>query len=137
VEEANRIGDAVADDDLPVSVTRAGNPDAEPARPAAVLPFFFYAKRLSGRVSDGADIDVESRPASLRSVVFERQIANDAVPLAREPDGELLGDVERSVGLNGEERIEITDANGAVLLRARITAERADRNQECECFTNR
>jgi hypothetical protein len=69
--------------------------------------------------------------------VFERQVADDAVPLAREPDGQILGDVEGAVGVNGEERIEITDANGAVLLRARITAERADRNQECECFTNR
>jgi len=38
-------------------------------------------------------------------------------------DGELLGDVERSIGMNGEERIVVADAERAAL-RARGTCER-------------
>ncbi len=39
-------------------------------------------------------------------------------------DGELLGDVERSIGMNGEERIEVAEAERAAL--------RARRGRECE-----
>ena len=66
----------------------------------------------------------------------ERQVANDSVPLTRESDCQLLNDIQRSVGANGEKRIEVADADGAAL-RARIMDERAERNQEYECPTNR
>ena len=62
----------------------------------------------------------------------ERQVADDSVPLAREGDCELLGDIERSVGVNGEKRIEVADADGAAL-RARGSRER---EEEDECPTN-
>jgi len=59
--------------------------------------------------------------------VAERQVTDDSVPLAVEPDRQLLGDVERSIGVNGEERIEVADADRAAL-RARINRERDDPN---------
>jgi hypothetical protein len=43
--------------------------------------------------------------------MVERQIALDSVPLSREMDGELLDDVERSIWINGVERIEVADAD--------------------------
>jgi hypothetical protein len=135
-KEADRVGDAVADDDGPVRVPRAGNIDAERASPAVVLAFFFDAKPLAVGVSDVADGDVELRLASLRGVVVERQVADDSVPLTCESDCQLLGDIERAIGVNGEERIEVADANGA-FLRARIDGERTEKNEECECPTNR
>jgi len=59
--------------------------------------------------------------------VAERQVADDSVPLTRESDCQLLNDIQRSVGANGEKRIEVADADGAAL-RARIIGERAERN---------
>jgi hypothetical protein len=117
----------VADDDRPVRVARAGNIDAERAGPAVVPALFFDAKPLAGRIGDVADGDVELRLASLRGVVVERQVADDSVPLTCESDCQLLGDIERAIGVNGEERIEVADANGA-FLRARTSGERAQRN---------
>ena len=99
----------------------------ERARPPAVLAAFVDVKPLAVRVGDVSDGDVEPGRATLGSVVMERQIANDPVPLAVEPNGQLLGDVERSVGVDCEERIEVADAERAAL-RANVTAER-----ESEC----
>jgi hypothetical protein len=88
---------------------------------------FLYPKRLSGRVSDGDDVDVQLRRATLGGVVAERQVADDPVPRAGETDGELFGDIERSVRVNGEQRIEVADANAAVgALRARGIREREE-----------
>jgi hypothetical protein len=84
----------VADDDRSVRVQGAGNPDAERSRPAVVFAFLLYAERPAGCVSDEADGDVELCRATLRGVVAERQVAVDPVPLAREGDCELLGDIE-------------------------------------------
>jgi hypothetical protein len=70
-EEPDRVGDAVADDDRPVRLARAGNPDAERPRPTVVLAFLFDAKALAVSVSDVADGDVELRPTSLSGVVAE------------------------------------------------------------------
>jgi len=63
--------------------------------------------------------------AALRGIVLERQVAIDSVPLTREPDRDLLGDVERSVGMNGEERMKLRTRIEAGL-RARINPERED-----------
>ncbi len=93
-------------------------------------------KPLAGRVGDVADGDVELRGAPLRGVVTERQVTDDSVPLACEAEGERLGDIQRSVGMNYEKRIEVADADRAAL-RARIKGERAERNEEYEGPTNR
>ena len=122
-EEADRVGDVVADYYLPVRVIRAGNIDVKPPRPAVVLGLFFYTEPLAGNVSDVADSDVEPRRTPLRRVVVQRDVAVDSVPLAGEADRELLGDVERSVGVNGEQRIEVLDADGA-RLRAGVLCKR-------------
>jgi hypothetical protein len=55
--------------------------------------------------------------------VLERQVAVDPVPLTGEPDCQLFGDIEGSVGVNGEQRIEVADAERAAL-RARGARER-------------
>jgi hypothetical protein len=89
----------------------------------------FYAKPLAIRVSDVADRDVELRRAPLRGVVVEREVAVDSIPLAREADCQRLGDIERSVGVNGEERVEVADADGAAL-RARRIGEREEEEGE-------
>jgi hypothetical protein len=128
-KESNRVGDAVADDDLPIGVARAGNVDVKPVRPAVVDILFFYLKPLSIRVGDVADRDVELGGAALRGVVVERDVAVDSVPLTRESDCQLLGDVERSIGANGEQRIEVADADGATL-RARGSREREKSEEE-------
>jgi hypothetical protein len=101
-KESNRVGDAVANDDLPIGVVRTGNVDMEPVRPAVVDILLFHLEPLSIRVGDVADRDVELGGAALRCVVVERDVAVDSVPLTRESDCQLLGDIERSVGANGE-----------------------------------
>jgi hypothetical protein len=58
--------------------------------------------------------------------VVQREIAIEPVPLTCEMDRQLLDDVRRSIGADGEERREIADANLA-LLRARRCGERADK----------
>ncbi len=128
-EESNRVGDAVADDNLPVGVARAGNVDVEPVGPTLVDALFFYLKSPAIRVGDVADRDVEPDGAALRGVVVERDVAVDSVPLACEADCELFGDIERSIGANGEQRIEVPDADGASL-RARGTREREESEKE-------
>jgi hypothetical protein len=65
--------------------------------------------------------------------VVEREVAVDSVPLTGEPDRQLLSDIERSVGVNCEQRIEVADADGAAL-RARGACER---EKEEKCPTNR
>jgi hypothetical protein len=102
-------------------------------RPAIVLARLFYVQPAPGRVGDVADSDVEPGRASLRGVVVERDVAVDSVPLTGEPDCQLLGDIEGSVRVNGEQRIEVADADGAAL-RARGARERE--NEE-KCPTNR
>jgi hypothetical protein len=114
-EKADRVGDAVADDDLPIRVARTGNPDAERARPAIVLAGLFYPESLATLVGDVAECDVELRSTALRGVVTERQVADDSVPLTCESDCQLFGDVERAISVNGEKRIEVADADGPAL----------------------
>jgi hypothetical protein len=58
-------------------------------------------------------------------VLTERYLTIDSIPLAGEADGELLGDVDRPVGFDGVERIEVADADRA-LLRARELREREE-----------
>jgi hypothetical protein len=101
-------------------------------RPAVVLARLFYVEPASGRIGDVADSDVEPGCAPLRGVVVERDVAVDSVPLTGEPDCQLLGDIEGSVGVNGEQRIEVADADGATL-RARGARER---EKEEKCPTN-
>jgi hypothetical protein len=128
-EESNRVGDAVSNDDLPICVARARDVDVEPVRPAVVDILFFDLKPLTIRVGDVADRDVELGGAALRGVVVERDVAVDSVPLTGEADCQLLGDIERSVGANGEQRIEVADADGTAL-RARGSREREESEKE-------
>jgi hypothetical protein len=125
--------DAVADDDLSIGIVRARHPDAQADRPAVVLPFLLYSKRCAARLGDLEDVDVKPGRASLRGIVLKRQIANDSVPLAREANREVLDDVECAVGMNGELRIEVADADRPPL-RARGARER---EEEKECFADR
>jgi hypothetical protein len=129
-EKADGVGDAIADDDLPVGVGRVGNVDVEPMRPAVFEILFFYLESPAAGVGDVADGDVEFGGSALRRVVVEREVAVDAVPVTGESDRDLLGDIERSVGVNGEQRIEVADAEGA-FLRARDTRERKEDEREC------
>jgi hypothetical protein len=64
----------------------------------------------------------------LCGVVVEREVAVDSVPLTGEPDCQLFGDIEGSVGVNGEQRIEVADADGAPL-RARGARERENEEE--------
>jgi len=84
-------------------------------------------------VGDGEDVDIELRRASLRRVVLKRKVALESVPRARKANGEVLDDVERAVGVDGEQRIEVADANRAPL-RARGSRER---EEEEESFADR
>jgi hypothetical protein len=124
---------AVTDDDFPIRVAGTGHPDAQPDRSAVVPLLPLYTKGFAAGVGDGEDVDVELRRASLRRVVLEREIALESVPRARKANREILDDIERAIGVNGEQRIEITDADRAPL-RARGSRERAE---EKECFADR
>ena len=66
--------------------------------------------------------------------MVEREVAVDSIPMAREADCQRLRDIERSVGVNIDQRIEVADADGAAL-RARDIREREE--NESECPTNR
>jgi hypothetical protein len=101
VVEPDRVVDPVADDDLSIGIVRARHPYAQPDGPAVVLLFLLYSKRSAARLGDVEDVDVEPGRASLRGIVLKRQIADDAVPLARESNREVLEDIECAVGLNG------------------------------------
>jgi hypothetical protein len=61
----------------------------------------------------------------LGGVLAERYLTVDSVPLAGEANRELLGDIEGSVRVDGVERIEVADADRA-LLRARELREREE-----------
>jgi hypothetical protein len=65
--------------------------------------------------------------------VLQRQIADDAVPLTDESNRQVLDDVQVTVGMNDQLRIEVADAYRAPL-RARGSRERAE---EKECFADR
>ncbi len=67
--------------------------------------------------------------------MVEREVAVDSIPMAREADCQRLRDIERSVGVNGEKRIEVADADG-VALRAGGSRKREEQEGE-ECPTNR
>jgi hypothetical protein len=103
-------------------------------RPPVVRTLFFHLKALAIRVGDVADRDVELRRAALRGVVVERDVAVKSVPLTCESDCQLLGNIERPIGANDEQRIEVADADGASL-RARGACEREEDEEECP--TNR
>jgi hypothetical protein len=61
--------------------------------------------------------------------VLQGEVADNAVPLSDEPNREVLGDVERAVRVNGEQRIEVADADRAPL-RARGSRER-EKKRKC------
>jgi hypothetical protein len=124
---------AVVHGDFPIRVAGAWHPDAQSDRPAVVPLFALYTKRFTTGIGDIEDVDVELRRASLRCVVLEREVALDSVPRAGKADREILEDVERSVGLDRDLRIEVANANRAPL-RARGSRERAE---EKECFADR
>jgi hypothetical protein len=65
--------------------------------------------------------------------VLEGQVTDDPVPLSGEPNRQVLSDVEGAVGMNGELRIEVADADRAPL-RARGSRER---EKERECLADR
>jgi hypothetical protein len=124
---------AVTNDDLPIRVAGTGHPDTQRDRPAIISLLALYTKRRAARVGNRKDVDVELGSASLGGVVLERKVALDPVPRARKPNREVLDDVERAVGMNGELRIEVADADRAPL-RARGARER---EEEKECFADR
>ena len=94
-------------------------------------------KPLAVGVGDVSDSDVELGRATLRSVVMERQISDDPVPLPIEPNRQLLGDVERSVGVDGEERIEVADAERAALRAGVVRKRKRECADEQECAATR
>jgi hypothetical protein len=82
-------------------------------------------ERLAVGVSDRAVLDVEPGGATLRGVMVERKVAIEPVPRPREPDGQLLDYIERSIPVDGEEGIELPNPDVA-RLRARPRGERAE-----------
>ena len=101
----------------------------KPVRPTVVTALFFYLESLAICVGDVADRDVELCRPALRGVVVERDVAVESVPLTRESDRQLLGYIERPIGANGEQRIEVADADGASLS-ARGSREREENEKE-------
>ncbi len=83
-------------------------------------------QRLAGVVGDATVFDVELGGATLRRVVVQREIAIEPVPRPGEADGELLDYIERSIPVDGEERVELAQAYVA-FLRARRLDERAEK----------
>ena len=58
----------------------------------------------------------------------KRYLTVDSIPLAGEADGELLGYIDGSVGVNRVQRIEVPDAD-RTLLRARKLREREEEEE--------
>ena len=56
---------------------------------------------------------------------MQQDVAIDSVPLPIEANGERLDDVEGAVGVDGEQRVEIAEANGT-FLRTRISCACAE-----------
>lgn len=105
---------------------RAGDVDVVAAGPAVVDGLVLDDQRLACVVGNGAVLDVELGAATLRRVVVQREVAIEPVPRAGEADGELLDYVERSILVDGEERVKLAQAYVA-FLRARRLDERAEK----------
>jgi hypothetical protein len=124
---------AVSNDDLTVGVVRARDPDPQADGPAVVPLLPLDAQRFAAPLGDLTDVDVQFCRAALRRVVLERQVTLESVPAARKSNSEVFDDVERAVGMNRKQRIEVADANRAPL-RARGSRER---EKEKECLADR
>src|SRR5206468_318062 len=115
----------VAHYDCSIRINGAGNVDVQSAGPAIADALEFDDQRLTGCIGDGTVVDLEFGCTPLGRIVVERKVAIEPVPRAIEPDGDRLDDVESSVSVDGETRIEVPDANGTPL-RARHWGERAE-----------
>jgi hypothetical protein len=127
-EIPDRVSDLVVNDDGAIGVDRGRNVNVEAPRPpvdGGILDDEGSAIYFGNRCAD----DVQFSRAALGGVVVEREIPIDPVPGAVETDRQRLGYVERSVATDGEQRIEVADANGAAL-RARRTGERAEKEAD-------
>lgn len=105
---------------------RAGDVDVVAAGPAVVDRLVLDDQRLAGVVGDAAVLDAELGGATLRRVVVQGEVAIEPVPRPREADGEPLDYVERSILVDGEERVKLPQAYVA-FLRARRLDERAEK----------
>jgi len=87
----------------------------------------------------GYATDFELHRVSLGGGVVDRQVADDALPGAGEAEGQLLEDIQRSVGVHRKEHSEVADANFAIaVLRACIEPNReGERDCEKDCAANR
>lgn len=126
VKEPDRVANAVSDDDGAIRVVRAGDVDVVAAGPAVVDRLVLDDQRLAGVVGDAAVLDAELGGATLRRVVVKGEVAIEPVPRPREADGEPLDYVERSILVDGEERVKLPQAYVA-FLRARRLDERAEK----------
>ena len=118
---------------MAVRAVFAWNRDTKSARPAVVAGGFLDAKRLSILVGDGENFEVELLRAFSCGVVAQREVADDLIRFGREPDCQLLNDIERSVGVDGEDRIKVADAIGAILC-ARDRSERESQPKQAFDF---
>jgi hypothetical protein len=78
-------------------------------------------------VGDRTLFNLELTRPPVSRLMAKREIAIDAVPLTGEANGELLDYIGSSVGMYGEQRAEIADANVAAL---RGRADWSDRAKE-------
>lgn len=112
------------DDDGPLGVVRARDVDVISAGLTAVERLVLDDERRARPICNWPVFDVEPGGAALGGVVLEREIAVDAVPRSVEAKRDALSYVEGAVTVNGEQRREVANADGAALT-AGATGERA------------
>ena len=119
VEEPHGVRHPVADHHVARGVHGAGHPDLERAVMARAAALDLERRALA--VGDRRRLQVQMEREPLRRAVLDRDVADDAVPGAREPEPDLLPDLGHAGGLHGDVGVEPLDRD---LARPRRSGER-------------
>ena len=128
VEEAQRLGDAVADDDRADRVPGVGHPHLE----LAVVPFAtaLVAQRRTRLIGHRIDRQTQRVVELLRRDVLDRNRAVQAVPAAREPGPDGLDDLDAAVAIDGHAGLERRDRERALSVRGRHHGKETRRERQ-------
>src|ERR1022692_3861436 len=128
IEEADTVAHGIIDVEDSRCVDRIGNVNFEvavvPGLAGIVLQF------LSIFVSDGDDIDEERVVRTVRSWIFDRDRAMNAMPLAGECERDLFADQRLAIRGDGDRVLEVGDAPVAGLGSGRRQWQRQKQKQK-------
>ena len=108
IEEADAVANGIIDVDYARGVDRAGNVDFEIAGSSGLARIVLQLASVF--VGDAHDIEKERVVGSVRSGIFDRDGAVNAVPLTDESESDFFADQGGAIGGDGDGVLEIGDA---------------------------